>query len=41
MKLNDSAEKNGKIRVDFACKYIGGYSEQTCQQQFIRLEVTE
>ena len=41
MKLNDNAEKNGKIRVDFACKYIGGYSEQICQQQYIRLEVTE
>lgn len=41
MKLNSNADVGGVIRVDFASIYTGGYSEQICQQQAIRLKVTE
>ena len=41
MKLNSSASVDSIIRVDFASKYIAGSSEQTCQEQYIRLKVTE
>ena len=37
MKLNSNADVGGVIRVDFASIY----SEQICQQQYIRLKVTE